>query len=67
MTNTPTIWLTLATSLMASSQVMAHEGHDHSHWTSEPIHLITALAVAGVALVIGITLFRRHNKTQPEK
>lgn len=48
----------------AMSQVAyAHPGHDHSHWMSNPIHMLTIFSVAGV-IVSGLLykqFFRRRN------
>lgn len=45
-----------------STAVLAHAGHDHSHWLSEPIH---ALSVVAIASIVGISVFalaRKHAK-----
>jgi len=34
-----------------STSAFAHPGHDHAHWLSEPIHLLTVFAIVGIALV----------------
>jgi len=51
--------------LMAISQVaQAHPGHDHSHWASNSIHLLTVLAVAAVVVVgVAYKKSRRKNAT----
>jgi len=51
--------------LMAVSQVaQAHPGHDHSHWASNSIHLLTVLAVAAVVVVgVAYKKSRRKNAT----
>ena len=48
--------------LMAISQtVQAHPGHDHAHWASHSIHLLTVLAVAA-AVVVGIAYKKLSGK-----
>lgn len=55
--------------LMAVSQVaQAHPGHDHSHWASNSIHLLTVLAVAAVVVVgVAYKKSRGKNATKGEK
>ncbi|MBJ7539699.1 hypothetical protein [Marinomonas transparens] len=54
---------------LAFSQVaQAHPGHDHSHWTSEPIHILTMVAI-GTVIVGGLAykhMTRRKNLKQKE-
>lgn len=33
---------------MLSQVSMAHPGHDHAHWSSDPIHIITMVAIGTV-------------------
>ena len=41
--------------LLLPAFAQAHPGHDHSHWLSEPIHVLTILAIAAVSFVaVGI-------------
>ncbi|MFT2111560.1 hypothetical protein [Marinomonas sp. 2405UD68-3] len=42
-----TVLIGLMTAFSQFSQ--AHPGHDHSHWSSDPIHIIT-LAIVGSVL-----------------
>lgn len=52
-----------------SSQAFAHPGHDHSHWTSEPIHILTMVAI-GTVMVGGIVykqMSRRGQNKEQEK
>jgi len=44
-----------------SSASFAHEGHDHSHWSSNLTHLILALAVVSV-VAAGAQYFRRRSQ-----
>jgi len=37
-----------------SAVAFAHPGHNHSHWTSSTIHLIT-LAVVAIIMAIAVT------------
>ncbi|MBB6520931.1 hypothetical protein [Pseudoteredinibacter isoporae] len=56
----------LTLGLMASSlsgMALAHPGHDHGHWAAEPIHLLTALAIASV---IGTAVYV-YRKQKAEK
>lgn len=46
-----------------SSQVLAHPGHDHAHWLSEPIHALTALAIVAIAGT-GAYVLRKRTKSQ---
>lgn len=55
--------LALLTTLLSTS-VMAHPGHDHGHFLSDPIHFLTALAIAGV-VVAGV--FVARNKLAKHK
>ncbi len=48
--------LALLTALL-STGAMAHPGHDHGHVLSDPIHFLTALAIAGV-VVVGVFVAR---------
>ncbi|WP_418135229.1 hypothetical protein [Psychromonas sp. GE-S-Ul-11] len=58
---------TVLSALMAVSQVaQAHPGHDHSHWASNSIHLLTVFAVAAVA-VVGIVYKKIVIKTAQKK
>ena len=50
--------------LLTFTQVAhAHTGHDHAHWTSEPLHLLTIAAVVAV-VVAGLAYKKiiRNNK-----
>jgi hypothetical protein len=55
--------LALATAA-ASQSVLAHPGHDHSHWLSNPIH---ALSVLAAAAIIGTAVYAIAKKKQAEK
>ncbi|MGB3620288.1 hypothetical protein FT643_07075 [Ketobacter sp. MCCC 1A13808] len=52
---------------LLSTGVQAHPGHDHQSIMSDPIHLLTALAIAGVALVGFVVLRNRRNKNKIEE
>ena len=43
-----------------SSNAMAHSGHDHAHWLSDPIHVVTVLSISAIALAGGYLV--RKNK-----
>ncbi|MEL0658786.1 hypothetical protein V6255_06475 [Psychromonas arctica] len=51
--------------MLAFSQVVqAHPGHDHAHWASNSIHLLTVAAIASVivaGLVYKQVIRRRKN------
>jgi hypothetical protein len=34
--------------VVMSQIAQAHPGHDHSHWSSEPIHILTMSAIGGL-------------------
>ncbi|GAB3485035.1 hypothetical protein [Marinomonas epiphytica] len=54
---------------VCSSLVSAHPGHDHSHWTSEPIHILTMVAI-GTVMVGGVVykqMSRRNQNKEQEK
>ncbi|KZX81280.1 hypothetical protein A3715_16490 [Oleiphilus sp. HI0009] len=50
--------LAAASGLLLTAPAFAHPGHDHAHWLSDPIHLLTALAIAAVA-VTGVVVAKR--------
>ncbi len=43
---------------LVSSSAIAHPGHDHGHWLSDPIHVATVIAIAAIALVGGYFLIK---------
>ncbi|WOD08069.1 hypothetical protein [Marinomonas sp. GJ51-6] len=50
------------TCCLAVSQIaQAHPGHDHSHWMSGFIHLVTILAVGSVILG-AVVAFQQHTR-----
>lgn len=58
--------LVLSSLLVISRLVQAHPGHDHSHWSSEPIHLLTMFAIASL-IVSGLVYkqcIRRRRKLE---
>ena len=53
----------LSLMLAFSQAVQAHPGHDHAHWASNYIHLLTIAAIAAV-IVAGLVykkVIRRKN------
>lgn len=48
---------------LLSSVASAHAGHDHSHWMSSPIHVLTLIA-AGT--IIGTLVSLKYAKTQKQ-
>ncbi len=45
----------------------AHSGHDHSHWMSEAIHVVSVLAVTGVVFVAARLVESRWRKAKQSK
>mgnify|MGYP000715764134 CR=1 FL=1 len=52
---------TLLTTL--SSLATAHGGHDHSHWLSDPIHILSVIAVIAIA-ASATYLVKKKKQTQ---
>ncbi|GAA6150677.1 hypothetical protein [Pseudoteredinibacter isoporae] len=52
-------WSLGLTTSSLSGITMAHPGHDHGHWAADPIHLLTALAIAAV-IATGIYVWRKQ-------
>lgn len=50
--------------MLFSTRAFAHPGHDHAHWLSDPIHVLTVLAIVGVALV-GVYMTVKNKLTKP--
>lgn len=52
--------------LVLSQVAQAHPGHDHSHWMSSAIHLLSVLAVSGVIVsaVVYKQIQRRRKNDQ---
>lgn len=42
-----------------SLSVIAHEGHDHSHWSSDFIHMALFLSIIAV-VAVAIHFFKKH-------
>ena len=45
--------------LFTSNVVQAHSGHDHQHWLSSPIHLLTLFSIVSM-IVIAYKLTRNN-------
>ncbi|QUX98090.1 hypothetical protein C0J08_05935 [Marinomonas sp. CT5] len=43
--------------LLISQVLQAHPGHDHSHWSSDLIHLLTILSVGGI--IVGSFVYKQ--------
>lgn len=56
----------ISSALLTSSVVSAHPGHDHSHWTSEPMHMLFygAVALAGTAATVWAIKAKRKETTK---
>jgi hypothetical protein len=48
--------------LLASSSASAHVGHDHDHWSSEPIHMLFYGVIALTALAATIWTVKAKRK-----
>lgn len=44
--------------LVISQMVFAHPGHDHTHWLSSFIHLVTVLAIG--SLIVGGVVYKQY-------
>jgi len=49
--------------MLFSTNAFAHPGHDHAHWLSEPIHVLTVFAIVGIALV-GVYMTAKNKLTK---
>ena len=49
--------------LLFSQSVFAHTGHDHSHWSSDLLHILFYVAIAVAAVGITYATFKRSSKT----
>lgn len=47
------------TSAILTSQAWAHPGHDHSHFTSDLIHMIAIGAGLGITAIISYSIMRK--------
>ena len=58
--------LAFSSLLVISQLVQAHPGHDHSHWSNEPIHLLTMFAIASLIAsgMIYKQCIRRRKKSE---
>lgn len=54
----------LSASLIAltSHSVLAHPGHDHAHWLSSPVHVITAVALSAAVVLLVATFVKKRKK-----
>lgn len=53
--------------LTTATPAFAHPGHDHSHWLAEPVHAVTALAIAAIAGTATYLLRQRSNAHKTKK
>lgn len=58
--------LIAATLLAASPAIMAHSGHDHSHWTANLIHIVAGLSVLGAG-VVAYVMVKANKKAAQDK
>lgn len=49
-----------------STAAMAHAGHDHSHWLSEPIHALSVLSIVSIVTITAV-VYRRNCKRKLAK
>lgn len=61
MQKTHTILTGLALSSLAPIAA-AHGGHDHAHWLSQPIHVLSIGAVLAI-VGVGVALYTRRART----
>ncbi len=54
--------LTAAFTGFTSTAALAHAGHDHSHWLSNPIHALSIFAVVSIVAVSAVALKRKVAK-----
>lgn len=54
----------VALAALVSTSAFAHPGHDHAHWLSDPIHVLTVVAIVGVAAV-GVYLTIKNKFSKP--
>ncbi len=64
MKNTKTIGL--LSSLIFTPVALAHPGHDHGHWLSDPIHILSVIAMIGL-LVASYSLIRKNGRKKIQK
>lgn len=50
-----------------SLPALAHEGHDHSHWSSSFVHLVSILAVVALVLAIAHSIKKVRKAKKQEK
>lgn len=44
-----------------SSNALAHPGHDHAHWLSEPIHVLSALAIGAIVMTVVMIRMKKES------
>lgn len=60
---TKNIKLTSVVAISALSSVaIAHPGHDHSHWLSDPIHALSILAIGAVVVTAAFVSKKKLSK-----
>lgn len=53
--------------MTASGVAVAHPGHDHSHFLSGPIHMVTALAVVCALYAVVHAFINRKKNTKKQR
>lgn len=48
---------------LVSPLALAHEGHDHSHWTSPILHALFLLSLAAVGLACIFALYKAISRS----
>lgn len=48
---------------LLSPLAIAHEGHDHNHWTSPLLHALFLLSLAAVGLACVLALYKAINRS----
>ncbi|MEO9655160.1 hypothetical protein ACUM5Y_05160 [Marinomonas dokdonensis] len=57
--------MVLSLAVLTSQVALAHPGHDHSHWTSNPIHIITMVAIGTV--IVGGLVYKQTSRIRNRK
>ncbi len=50
---------------LISPLAFSTSGHDHSHWSSAPVHLVLVGAIVGT-LMIATYAFKKHSKAKKQ-
>lgn len=53
--------MVISITALFSSNLFAHEGHDHAHWTSNFVHILFYASIVAVAAAVSYALFKRYS------